>query len=276
MTSPAAWVGVADSDRLAITSPAAWVAVAAAAMAVGLLVPRGPRLVRPTTRGRLVRAAPAVLVPAMALGLPAGATVLTVIVLGAGAGAVVLWRSRAAGRRRVEAERRVLETCDQLAGELATGQPPGAALDRAAISWPVLAPVAEAFRVGSDVPDALRAVAATPGAHDLRRLAAAWQVAHRTGHGLGEAVDRVADGLRGSRATRRVVQGELASARATARLVGLLPLLALAMGSGAGGEPVRFLLGTPLGLACLAGGLAFGLLGLWWIETIARGVEAGS
>ena len=255
------------------------VAAVAAAVAAALLVPHRPWLVprprRPGPPGLALCALCALVVGVVVpvTGIPTTAVALLLVVSGAGVGAAAVLRARSRGRVWTDTERRVLEVCEHLAGELATGQPPGTALDRVAAAWAPLRPVAEAFRVGSDVPTALREVAATPGADDLRRLAAAWEVAHRTGHGLGEAVDRVAVGLRSARATRRVVQGELASARATARLVGALPLLALAMGSGAGGDPWRFLLATPAGLACLAAGSAIGLAGLAWIEAIARGVE---
>ena len=192
------------------------------------------------------------------------------------AGGVLLLRRRRRRRSSEATQGRVLEACDQVAAELAAGLPPGRALRRAADAWPALRPVADAFELGGDVPDALGSVAQTPGATDLRLLAAAWAVAHRTGHGLADAVARCADSLRAARATRRLVEGELASARATARLVAALPALALAMGSGTGGDPLGFLLGSPLGLACLAGGLGFGLAGLWWIEAIADDVERAS
>ncbi len=263
-----------------MTTLPAVVASLAAVAALALLAPVRPRL--PSTRHDrgLGRGRPLVLLVAVPVlpvlpWLPSGWLVPGVIGAVAICVAWLLWLRRRERRVAHVTGRRVLETCEQLASELASGQPPGAALIRAAEDWSELGPVAEAFRVGSDVPAALRAVAARPGAEDLRLLAAAWHVAHRTGQGLADAVDRVARQLVEARATRRVVDGELSSARATARLVALLPVAALAMGSGVGGDPVGFLLRSPPGWLCLATGLGFGLAGLWWIEALAQGVDRG-
>lgn len=249
--------------------PSSWAVLAAVAagLAVLLALPWRPRLPRsPGPR------------PRWAVTL-AGLTGLLAPVLGAlvvvgalaGAGALLLARRRTRRRGAAAVAGRVLETCDLLAAELSAGQPPGRALDKAAEGWPDLRPVAEAHGLGGDVPGALRHLAARPGAGDLRLLAAAWVVAHRTGGGLADAVHRCADTIRHHRATSRLVEGELASARATARLVAALPVLALLMGSGSGGDPLGFLLGSSAGLACLVAGLGFGFGGLWWIETIADG-----
>lgn len=164
----------------------------------------------------------------------------------------------------------MLEVCDLLAAELAAGRPPGTALSVASERWPPLVTAVEAVRLGADVPDALRRLAEIrPGAADLRWVAGAWQVAQHSGHGLCAALDRTAGGLRARRRTRRLVDSELASARATARLVACLPLAVLVMGSGAGSDPWTFLLATPVGWVCLAGGLGLIGLGLWWIERLA-------
>ena len=221
--SVAAALAVGDRPGLRLAAPrASWPAVAAAGAAIAYVVIRVP-----------------------------GATVLVVLAVGAGLAALLLVRRRSRDRAAVAASGRVLETCELLSAELASGQPPGRALEHAAAAWPALRPVAEAYDLGGDVPAALRAAGSTPGAADLRLLAASWAVAHRTGEGLADAVRRCADSIRSAHASRRLVEGELASARATVRMVAGLPVLALLMGSGAGGDPVGFLLGHPIGLACL-------------------------
>ena len=251
-------------------------AVAAAVVTALLVLPAAPRLHR-SPRGSALRGGS--VLAATAVGVVGAAmphlSALVVIGVGVVAAGFALVRRRSRRREAAVVAARVLETCELLAAELASGQPPGQSLRRAAEVWPVLSPAAEAFDLGGDVPHALRGLATDPGAGDFRLVAAAWAVAHRTGHGLGESLRRCAESLRSAQAMQRVVEGELASARATARLVAALPVLALLMGAGAGGSPVSFLLGQPLGLACLAGGLGFGFAGLWWIESIAGDVEVG-
>lgn len=198
--------------------------------------------------------------------------VLGLLLVAAGAGA---WRLVDLSRRQRRADQRagrVLEACDAIAADLAAGQTPSAALDRAATDWAELAPVAAACRLDADVPRALRQLATVAGAEELRTVAAAWQVAHRSGSGLADALAGTADAIRARRRTLRTVATELAAARATARMMALLPVLVLGLGSGLGVDPWGFLTGTPVGLGCLAAGMSLAGLGMLWIQRIADGV----
>lgn len=200
--------------------------------------------------------------------------VLPVVVALVVLGGREVWRVRARRREAEATAARVLEACELVAAEVAAGQPPGAALGHACGAWPPLRGAAEAAELGGDVPGALRRLGGAAGAGQLRLVAAAWEVAHRSGGGLADALTRVTTSLRADRATRRLVAGELASARATARLVAALPGVALLLSSAGGGGAWAFVVGTPLGWACLVAGLSLGLAGLWWIERIAAGVLA--
>lgn len=258
------------------------VAASSAGLALALLVPTRPTARLPRADASLSRRSRRLWLPfvaiaaagAVLLGLPAWPAVPLAITGAALLALVSLWTRRTERVRRRALEGVLVEVCQQLASELRAGQPPGAALDHAASLWPALAPAAEAFRVGADVPDALRQTGERLEVRDLRLLAAAWQLASRTGQSLASAVERVAGQLVSARSTRRAVDGELASARATARLVAVLPVVALAMGSGTGGDPLAFLVSTSAGWLCLGVGLGLGVAGLWWIEAIAADVEA--
>lgn len=185
-----------------------------------------------------------------------------------------LWNRVRRRRATAATAEAVLSVCELLAAELAAGRAPPAALTRAADDWPPLRPVAETAGFGGDVPAALNALSASSGAGGLRLVGAAWSVTQHSGRGLAEALAQVADAIRADQRTSRVVAGELASARATARLVALLPVAALVMAAGGGGDPIGFLVGGAAGILCLGSGLALGLAGIWWIESIADSVAS--
>lgn len=94
-----------------------------------------------------------------------------------------------------------------------------------------------------------------------------------TGAALAASLDRLVEQLEQARSTRRVVTSELASARATARLLLGLPVVALVLASGSSPGPWPFLLDSAAGRVCLVLGLGLELAGLWWIESIAAAVE---
>ncbi|MCL8027475.1 type II secretion system F family protein [Nocardioides bruguierae] len=260
-----------------MTGAAALLAVSAGLAAAGAaaLLPapaRGPGTAATRSAARWWPAgAAAVLVLGLALLLGGAGSALAVLVAVSPAVAVAvrLVRATRAERRAVATGEQVALLCEHLAGDLRAGRPPGPALADAARTWPPADAVARAHRVGADVPAAWRALSAAPGAADLRLVAAVWEVAHRTGHGLAEALQRCVEDQTRARATRRVVRSELASARATARLVALLPVPALLLGASTGAAPWQFLLGSPVGLVCLGLGLLLGAAGLTWIERLA-------
>ncbi len=206
---------------------------------------------------------------AVAAGL--SGTHLVVGLVGTGAALVALRLVHRAGTTRAAARRResVIDLCEALVGELHAGQPLVRAVERAVVVWPESHGVAAAAALGADVPEALRRLSRLPGAGGVGRLAAAWEVCAATGGGLAFAAQQVLHTARAEAASDRLVQSELASARATARLVTVLPLVVLVAADGIGARPWQFLLSTGVGVGCLGLGVALALAGLWWIDSIA-------
>jgi len=198
-----------------------------------------------------------------------GATVL-------GAALFVLRQIRLARARSTSLHTRaqVIAALDLLAAELRAGILPRQAIEALADDAPSLRPAAAAVTHGGDVVAALRAASTEPGAEALADLAGAWHVAERAGAPLAHVLDRVATAARDEAEVEREVQAEAAPARATGRLMAVLPVLGLSLGAGMGANPVHVLTGTVVGASCLAGGLALACAGIVWVDRIVASVDA--
>ena len=218
----------------------------------------------------------------LGLGLAAAWTSLTygwvVMLLFAAAGAciVAVRRLVTASRRRKHRRRQqveVLGLCDALAAEMRAGLTTQHALERSCATIPELSSLVSAERVGGDVAGAMRLSAAQPGAEGLRAVAAAWEVAACSGAALADVLDRVAAGMRQDDEARSEVAAALGPPRATARLLTVLPVFGLAMGTSMGAAPLTFLLHSRAGWICLALGASLATLGLLWVDRLAESAE---
>lgn len=219
--------------------------------------------------------------PLVGVGLATGVVVLRLegrwLVVGLFAvalAAAVRWlvQRRRAAKRAAEGQERVLRLCEAFAAELAAGLPPLRVAERAGAEFAEFAELAQAVRVGAEVPATLRRMALVRGHGDLRLVAAAWEVAGRSGSGLAEVMSRMAQAIAQRRATAALADAELASTRATAGLMAVLPVGTLALAGSLGGDPVGFLTGTTPGLICLGAGLGLVVAGLAWLQHIEASV----
>lgn len=177
----------------------------------------------------------------------------------------------ASRRRRARERLRAIQALGALAAELEAGQPPGAALVRAAGQPPVWPVTVTAVQMAGDV---VAALGVDARAHPvLRQLAACWQVGVDTGAGLAVSVGRIATTARSSEDVRVDLEGQLAGPRATARMLALLPLVGIGFGMMLGSDPLSWLLGTTPGRLCLLAGLLLTAAGTFWTGRIAARVE---
>ena len=267
-----------------------WLATgAAAASALALLLARpsgawilqtrlgprtAPRLSGRRQVGPLVRI---VIVATIAVAAVATSRVALVIVAATTVAAALfvlrqvrITRARSAS---VRTRAQTIAALDLLAAELRAGILPRHAIEALADDAPSLRPAAAAAAHGGDVVAALRAASAEPGASALADLAGAWQVAERAGAPLADVLDRVATAVRDDAEVDRDVQAEAAPARATGRLMAVLPVLGLSLGAGMGADPVHVLTGTVLGASCLAGGVLLACAGVAWVDRIVASVD---
>jgi tight adherence protein B len=175
------------------------------------------------------------------------------------------------GAQRQRDAQLVIDSLAAFEMELKAGQPPASALVRAAVIPPIWPAALSAVGMQGDVCQALNIDAQRYP--ELKNLAACWKVAAHSGSGMTTAVNRLIQGLRENEELRNTLDAELASPRATAKVLSSLPLIGLLMGIAMGADPIGWLFGNPRGIACLICGLAFSCLGIFWSRRLVRSVE---
>ncbi|HET8915293.1 MAG TPA: type II secretion system protein, partial [Propionibacteriaceae bacterium] len=132
----------------------------------------------------------------------------------------------------------------------------------------------QAHALGGDVVSVWRQQAQRTGRRGLLELARAWQISTDTGAPMSSTLDQVATSLSADEELNRVVNSELASARATSKVMAALPPCGIGIGYLLGGDPARWLLAGAPGWACLLTGILLACAGVLWIEALARRATA--
>ena len=186
-----------------------------------------------------------------------------------------LWRPRAEPAARAKPTHRA-EPVDAALPPLSRRARAHAETEQARHS--ILAAAGRAARNGDNVADAIaEATAGLPDqlADAWRALAAAWDVATRAGAPLSGCLRDLAAAFRELGQLHRDLTVALTGPRATARLVMVLPLVALVFGSLMGFDTLRTLLFTGPGLACLAAGSALMFAAARWNRALVRRAQTG-
>ena len=116
------------------------------------------------------------------------------------------------------------------------------------------------------------------GSVSVRLITAALATGAAAGGPLARALDGVADTIDARAAIEREAWAQSATARASAAVLVVAPVAFAVAATTADGKAVRFLTGTPAGLACLVTAVALNAAGTFWMSRITssspRGVGA--
>jgi len=118
---------------------------------------------------------------------------------------------------------------------------------------------------GGSLPEA---IAAEGGA--WREVAAAWTIATTVGAPLADSLRAIAAALRDAEEAFDDARVALAEPAGTARLMGWLPLVAILLGAALGFDTAGTLVTSPIGIACLAAGLALIVGAQRWTAALVR------
>jgi tight adherence protein B len=135
---------------------------------------------------------------------------------------------------------------------------------------PELALVESRVRLGASLSDALRAWAHERVVPGIEASAGALAMCASVGGASADALDGLATSLRDRLAVASEARALSAQARMSAMVVGGAPVAYIAWTAVIDPHSLEVLLGTTIGRACLACGIALEALGAWWMRGIVR------
>ncbi|MGC0141433.1 MULTISPECIES: hypothetical protein [unclassified Pseudactinotalea] len=207
-----------------------------------------------------------------------------------GAGRAQGWRQRLAHRRRRPPPVDLGAVLTEVAARISAGAAPGRAWQ---LALPGRVTMGRAGMADDGVPaalGALRPVPAHPGRpivfgrrragkdhvaliHQIAGAEVACRMAHTVGAPLARVLQASADGVVEAGRARAARRTALAAPRATARLLGWLPLAGLVLGSAWGASPAQVLFDGGWGSACLVLGVLLMAAGHLWSARLVRAAE---
>ncbi|HVE94695.1 MAG TPA: type II secretion system F family protein [Acidimicrobiales bacterium] len=132
--------------------------------------------------------------------------------------------------------------------------------------------VSAAAERGASLVDALTQWVERRPRRSVRLAAGAVSLAVESGGAPGRVLDDVATALRQRHQVEREAHSLAAQARLSGIVVGVAPVAFTVIACAADPRHARVLFATPLGLACLAAGLALDAAGATWMHRISRSV----
>lgn len=120
-----------------------------------------------------------------------------------------------------------------------------------------------------------RAAADSSGSTALLAVAEGWRMSEQHGAPIVDVLDALVLALRDRARTAAAVQTALAAPRATAALLGVLPLGGVVLGELVGVHPLSVLLGSPAGRVAAAAGLGATLGGRLWMRRLVAAASRG-
>ncbi|MDR0847917.1 MAG: type II secretion system F family protein [Propionibacteriaceae bacterium] len=256
-----------------------WAAAICAMAAVWFLFPSHSRLGRlsdtsPVSRRR-ASGFQALVIGCAALCVVGGFSFLVAcFACAAMVGLTIVWlvRGNIQSKKAQQRMKQVARMAESMESWMALGLPPDVALARVGEENPWLESAVRTMRLGGQPWEALIPLSALPGSRGLARLARTWQVAHVSGASMAPTLAELRSQMEDEADHASVVAGELAGARATGRLMAVLPLVGLALGAAIGADPLAFFASLG-GRICLMAGVGLACLGVVWSEKVARRVD---